>query len=98
MKLIALKNFTNNCELEIPAAKHPRFVHKGARFSIGGDAPVDKISSKADKALIGQLAAASCAGDAGDPKTVKRVEDEIAEDKAREESDAKALKTGKPVA
>lgn len=99
MKLIAIHGFKNNeKELiefddahktgsrgEDPADKwfHPDGVHKGARFSIGGDKkPAEMKNMQKHLDLIRQLSAAQVIGDGTDEALCKRIDAEVAQDKA----------------
>jgi hypothetical protein len=87
MQLIALKDFYKTPKLEdieIENPKHEKFIHKGARFTLGRTDLLDKEPNKDTAALIAQLVYSGCVGDATDPKTVKAVEAELAVDKTRE--------------
>lgn len=90
MKLIALKDFANNSQLEIESAVHERHIHKGAVFNIGtGKDLKDKSLLAHERTTIAQLIVSGCVGDANDTKVVKAVNEEVAMDKKREENAAK---------
>ncbi len=91
MKLIALKDFRNNADLEVDGQKHVHHVHKGARFSIGRADELKDLSA-AERMLVAQLTVSGCVGDptgeAGE-KLCKKVDAEVKQDKVREENAAK---------
>ena len=93
MKFIALRDFLKVPKMEKlielgDQARHPKMIHKGAIFDIGKATKMEKLDL-AEKELVAQLILARCIGDAGDPKTVKAVQDEIAADALREENRAR---------
>jgi predicted HTH transcriptional regulator len=61
MKFVATKDFANvrYLSLTVPDAVHPRHVHKGARFSIGGDQPFGLLPQD-DQQRIKNLRGAGC--------------------------------------
>ena len=64
-----------------------KHVHKGARFTIGGDTPFEKLSA-ADKRLVGELNNAGRIVDADSQKDlVARIDKEV--------SDAKKIEAAK---
>ena len=82
MNLIALRGFKNNAKDQIEFAKdvdvlHEHGVHKGARFSIGGDKPFKEIRERKLQDLIATLNHAECIGDAGDSALCKRIDEEV---------------------
>ena len=97
MKVIALRNFLNNCGLECPAPVHPREVTKGTVFEIGPETvkTFEDFKKSKDKNLraTAELAAllihARCIWPA-DEATVKRVNEEVELEKKREANHARA--------
>jgi hypothetical protein len=93
MQFIALRDF-----LKVPLmdkmidlgeqAKHPKMIHKGAIFDIGKRDKMKDLQQN-EKELVAQLVLARCIADAGDPKIVKAVQDEIAADALRDENRAR---------
>lgn len=53
MKLVAVSAFrnTNPGRIKVEGALHANHVHKGARLSIGGDLPLEKLSQE-DRDLV----------------------------------------------
>jgi hypothetical protein len=108
MKLIALRGFKNNSKGNVvfdtghaPTSKegsddkgrHPLGVHKGAIFSIGGDAAFDDLSNDL-KFLYAQLASAKCIGDGNDPKLVAKVNKECEQEADQREENRRLLAAG----
>ena len=83
MKFIALKDFSNNFNLEVQNAIHPRHIHKGYQFEIGTGEDLKKLQPE-EKLLVAQLTVSGCVGLASDKKLVARVHDEIEQDRKRE--------------
>ena len=108
MKLIALHGFKNNAKELIefapghdPLAEnadkwlHPDGVHKGARFSIGGDKkPAEMKNMQKHMDLIRELSTAQVIGDASDADLCKRVDEEVVADKAKVEENRKLKAAG----
>lgn len=89
MKLIALRNFSNNCGIEIEKPEnHPKEVHKGAVFTINGDVPFEKLNAT-DKRLVMELQHANCVGDGNNKDVIEAVRKEL-------ESEGKRLERAKP--
>jgi hypothetical protein len=68
--------------------RHPNAIHKGAVFNIGKRDKFKELQQE-EKELVAQLILARCIADAGDPKIVKAVQDEIAADALRDENRAR---------
>ena len=83
MKLIATRDFRNTHNIKFAGAKHPSHVHKGAAFEIDEQ-------SKGGSDLIAALNASGLVIDQKDQKSVDAFNLELAEDKKRADSDAKA--------
>ena len=56
MKLVATSDFRNQApeKISVAGALHPLHIHKGARFSIGGDSPLEKLTPE-EKRLVVEL-------------------------------------------
>lgn len=105
MKLIATRDFYNNCGIAgvrfdedagkhvggVEGAPHPLHVHKGAKFDIGTTSEFKNLTGP-EKKLVAELVHANCIGDATDKKVCARVAAEIAAEKKREEAQLKAAK------
>ena len=92
MNLIALRGFKNNAKDQIIMVGDPVHedgVHKGARFSIGGDKSYKEMRDKKLLDLIANLNHAECIGDAADKALCKRIDDEVATE-ARQQKEATA--------
>ena len=85
MNLVAATDFRNprpvsqggSQGIEIENALHELHIHKGARFNIGGDLPLDKMSA-ADKRLVAELNAAGRIVDEDhQPELVKQIDEEV---------------------
>lgn len=72
MKLLAIRDFLNNCNLEIPGAISKRFVHAGAQFEIGPGKEFEALSPN-EQQLVGQLNLACCVT-APTPANIAKVE------------------------
>jgi len=92
MKFIAKKDFARVAELvdvvDPQGLKHPGHVHKGTTFSIGKADALGDLS-KRDQMLVATLILSGSVADATDAKAVKAVQDDIAQDKRREEEAAR---------
>ena len=68
--------------------RHPDGVHKGARFTIGGDKKLDEMKNlPGERDLIRQLLSATVIGDGTDTDLCKKIDAEVAlEQKQREET------------
>lgn len=86
MKFIGIRDFRNNCGLEIEDALDPDHVHKGAVFSIGLDLPFELLTPSEQK-LVSDLRREGCICDADDIERVRAVRDEIAVEQKRERRD-----------
>lgn len=73
MKLIARKDFRNNCGLKVADPLHDHHVHKGAIFEIDETKPDNEQ-------IIAQLNAGGCIADATNEKAVKAIQAEVAAD------------------
>ena len=93
MKLVATSDFKNTHpdKIEVDNALHPAHVHKGARFSIGGDLPIEKLAAS-DKMLVGQLNNSGRIVYETQTEAVKKIDEEVAR---AEESKEKPAKGGK---
>lgn len=84
MKLIALHNFLNTHELEVSTdgekTTHEKLIPKGAIIYIGEKLEFAKLKAS-DKELVALLNHAHCIGDANDEKLVKRIQNEVAQEK-----------------
>ena len=81
MKLVAASNFRNTvpAKIEIEGALHPLHVHKGARFTIGGDMPFEKLTAS-DRQLVAGLNIAGRIVDAdSQPDKVRQIDREVAD-------------------
>ena len=78
MKLVCASDFRNTTpdRIEIDDAVNAKHVHKGARFTIGGDAPLEKLSA-ADKRLVGELNNAGRIVDESQKDLVARIDEEV---------------------
>lgn len=76
MKLVAKKDFRNNCGLKIENAKHDNHVHKGAVFEINEE-------TADGEQLLATLKAADCIADGSNEKAVKHYQTEAAADAKR---------------
>lgn len=86
MKLVATSDFRNpNVEkIDVGANKiHDLHIHKGARFSIGGDLPFEKLSA-ADKKLVVELNVAGRIVEESQKEKAKQIDDEVKADEAAE--------------
>lgn len=95
MKLVATSDFRNTHTDKIDVGDDKiadSHVHKGARFSIGGDVPLEKLSG-ADKRLVAELNAAGRIVYADQTEKVKAIDAEVAAEtkkvKAAQPADAK---------
>ena len=82
MNLVATSDFRNPDPETIDLgadAKHKLHVHKGARFAIGGDLPIEKLSAS-QKKLVAELNAAGRIVDEGQKEAVKAIDAEVAAD------------------
>lgn len=91
MKLVAASDFRNTANLEIEDALHPAHVHKGARFTIGAELPVEKLNA-GDKRLLAELNAAGRVVEASNTKAVEQIDAEVKTEEARLKKLAKAEK------
>jgi hypothetical protein len=84
IRLIATRDFRNTHpkSIIVEDAAHADHVHKGAEF---------ELNLKQDRDLIALLNASGSIIDAEDSDSVSRLNKEIAEDRKRNEADAKAL-------
>src|SRR6266478_5767812 len=83
MRFVAVRDFRNNCGLEIKGALHPDHVHKGAVFSIGSASGFELLT-QSQRSLVSQLRSAGCICDADDTERVKFVRAEVATEQRRE--------------
>lgn len=79
MKLIATSDFRNPQpgKITVAGAIHPQHIHKGARFQIGGDAPMDKLNPE-DLRLVTLLNGAGRIVEPSQLEQVAKVDAEIA--------------------
>ncbi len=71
MKLVATSDFRNQApdKISVAGALHPQHIHKGARFSIGDEKPLEKLTPE-EKRLVVEL---NCAGRIVEPSQVELV-------------------------
>ena len=80
MQLIAASDFRNTApdKIEVESGvKHSEHVHKGARFSIGGNLPFEKLTAS-DKKLVVELNASGRIISVEQKELAKRVDSEVA--------------------
>ena len=79
MKLVATSDFRNPApdKISVAGALHPLHVHKGARFSIGGDVPFEKLVSD-EKKLVVELNNAGRIVEPSQIELVAKIDAEIA--------------------
>lgn len=86
MKLVATSDFRNPNPEKIDVGDdkiHDLHIHKGARFSIGGDAPFEKLSAN-DKKLVVELNASGRIVSEDQTEKVKQIDAEVKADEAAE--------------
>jgi len=78
MKLVAASDFRNTSpdRIEIDNHLHVQHVHKGARFTIGGDAPFDKLPAQ-DKKLVVELNSAGRIVEESQKEAVAKIDEEV---------------------
>jgi hypothetical protein len=75
--------------------RHAEAVHKGARFTIGGDKKLDEMKNlPAQRDLIRQLLSAGVIGDGNDVDLCKKVDAEVKLEKAQREENSRLLAAG----
>ena len=89
MNLVATSNFRNNVQdtLMVEDALHETFVHKGARLSLGGNLPFEKLSA-ADKRIIAELNRAGRIVDVSQTEQVKAIDAEVAAERKSTRTEA----------
>jgi hypothetical protein len=113
MQLIARQGFKNNAKGYIVfgdghettdsngdavAGRHPDGVHKGARFSIGGDRELDDLNGvnglPYHSSVIRELLTAGLIGNANDATLCKKIDAEVAAEKRQQETSGAAGDAG----
>lgn len=84
MKLVATSDFQNPRPATIDHAdrEHDLFIHKGARFSIGEDAPFEKLAPE-DKKLVALLNSAGRIVAEEDKDKVALIDKEVTAEKKK---------------
>jgi hypothetical protein len=84
MKLVATSDFRNPrpSSIDHDERQHESHIHKGARFDIGGDLPLEKLSVD-DKKLISLLNSAGRIVEASQTDKVKAIDAEVAQENKR---------------
>ena len=54
MNLVATSSFRNHApdKIKVEGAIHPLHIHKGARFSVGGNAPLEKLNADEKRIVV----------------------------------------------
>lgn len=78
MKLVATAAFRNTApdKIIVAGAQHPGHVHKGARFTIGGDTPLDQLTPD-DRRLVVLLNTAGRIVEESQVELVAKVDAEV---------------------
>lgn len=75
--------------------RHPDGVHKGARFSIGGDKKIEEMKNmQKHLTVIRQLASAEVIGDGNDKDLCKKIDQEVKTEKRQREEAARLAAAG----
>jgi hypothetical protein len=86
MKFVSTSAFLNTApeKIIVAGALHPRHVHKGARLSIGGDLPLEKLAPT-EQRLVAELNIAGRIVEESQVETVAKIDAEVKADAAKSE-------------